>query len=92
MSEEIRGEQEEFDFFDWLADGIQGVRRELRRGIRRPRVLPEAFWEHAQASRREALLAFRSLIDAAIERAEKHEEEPAKRGGRRAQAKKIEVQ
>jgi len=33
--------------------------------------LPEAFWEHRRAARREHLLAYRSLFDAAIERLER---------------------
>jgi hypothetical protein len=39
--------------------------------LRGKRVLPEEFREHMQAPRRERLLAIRSLLDAAIERAEK---------------------
>lgn len=48
--------------------------------------LPEEFWEHRRAARREMLLAMRSLIDAAIERVEQGEGQP------RRQAKKIEVE
>jgi len=36
--------------------------------------VPEDFWEHARAARREELLALRSLIDARIESLE-HEEQ-----------------
>ncbi len=38
---------------------------ELKAGVRR--CLPEEFWQHRAAARREGLLALRSLIDAALE-------------------------
>ena len=65
----------EFDFEDWLAEGVKGFRatcKELRP------FLPEEFRQHTKTARREMLLAMRSLLDAAIERAEK-EPEPKKR-------------
>ncbi len=40
------------------------VRAELKRRV------PEGFWQHQAAARREGLLALRSLIDAALERTE----------------------
>ena len=39
------------------------------------RLLPEDFWKHHRAARRERLLSWRSFLDAAIERLE---EKPAK--------------
>jgi hypothetical protein len=50
------------------------------------RALPEEFRAHMRAARREQLLAFRSLIDAAIERTEQAEGE-----GRRRRRVEIEV-
>ncbi len=41
--------------------------------------LPEEFWEHRRAARRETLLALRSLLDVAIERTEKRERSAKKR-------------
>jgi hypothetical protein len=75
----------EFDFEDWLAEGIKGFRttcKELRP------FLPEEFRQHTTAARREMLLAMRSLLDAAIERSEKEEKE----GNLKKKATKIEVQ
>ncbi|MBU0491037.1 MAG: hypothetical protein KKB13_04240 [Chloroflexi bacterium] len=43
----------------------------------RPHLFPPAFHDHARAARKEALLAMRSVIDARIERLERHES-PAK--------------
>ena len=43
------------------------------------RALPEEFRTHMRAARREQLLALRSLIDAAIERTERSEQEGRKR-------------
>jgi hypothetical protein len=40
--------------------------------------LPPAFWHHRRAAQKEALLAIRSLLDAAIERADR--EPPVRRG------------
>ena len=58
----------EFEFEDWLAEGIRGFRGGYRKASLH---LPGKFRQHAQAARREMLLAMRSLLDAAIERAEK---------------------
>jgi hypothetical protein len=43
----------------------------MSKGFFLKRHLPEAFWEHHRAARREHLLAYRSLFDAAIERLER---------------------
>jgi len=65
--------QEEFRVRDWLLRGVEGMRSMFRkkRGF-----LPETFWEHSQAARREALLALRSLLDTAIEKTEKKPAKP----------------
>lgn len=59
---------EEFHVGDWLAEGVEGIRSK----VQMPRVdlVPEAFSEHMRASRKEFLLAFRSLLDSAIEKTE----------------------
>jgi hypothetical protein len=36
--------------------------------------LPPQFWEHSRKARKEMLLAWRSMIDAALERMEEKEE------------------
>lgn len=56
-----------FDFSSWLLEGVVGIAEELRHN---DLGLPEEFWIHAYAARKEALLAARSLLDVAIERCE----------------------
>jgi len=58
--------------------------REERVVPRRPRLrglLPEEFWEHHRAARREKLLSWRSFFDTAVERLEEKpaEAEPGRR-------------
>ena len=84
--------QAEFDFADWVAQGIRGVRQSLQAEARPCRLLPDAFGEHVRASRREALLALRSLVDVAIECLQPSEQETAEQGPRRSRVTKIEVQ
>ncbi len=57
---------EEFKFSTWLSEGAKGIRDTLRKpggGL-----LPAEFHQHMRSSRKEFLLAFRSLFDAAIDR------------------------
>lgn len=56
--------QSEFAFEDWVRAGVRGF------AGRRKTLFPEEFWAHLCAARKETLLAYRSLIDAAIERME----------------------
>lgn len=65
-------EEKEFVFEDWLAEGVKGLRSCLKGG----KVLPKEFGEHMQAAHKEMLLAIRSLLEAAIQRAE---EKPKKK-------------
>ena len=48
------------------------AREELRASMRA--FLPPGFWEHRDKARKEMLLAWRSMIDAALERMDKEEE------------------
>ena len=57
---------EEFSFTGWLSSGIQGARDALQGSG--GGLLPQEFSQHMQTSRKELLLAFRSLFDAAIEK------------------------
>ncbi|MFZ4848794.1 MAG: hypothetical protein ACOYL7_06680 [Caldilinea sp.] len=50
----------------WVLDGATGLVEELRHN---DLGLPEAFWMHAYAARREGLLALRSLLDELIDEA-----------------------
>lgn len=60
---------QEFDLEEWLKEGYQGLRQTLK-GPRRVKLLPEEFWQHGRAARKEMLLAVRSLLDDAIQRLE----------------------
>lgn len=71
----VNEEAEGFVFEDWLAEGIKACKAGFRKGRGRE-FLPEEFRAHLRASRKEMLLAVRSLIDAAIERTE---EKPKKK-------------
>ena len=66
----------EFAFEDWLAEGIKGFRGGYKKLSPH---LPTEFRQHTQAAHREMLLAMRSLLDAAIERAEEQPEPKKKR-------------
>jgi len=50
----------------------QAAREELRESIKA--FLPPEFFEHRRKARKEMLLAWRSMIDAALERMEKKEQ------------------
>lgn len=64
-SRRARSERENaFDVGTWLLQGLAGLSEELRHN---DLGLPEDFWTHAYAARREALLAARALVDAALE-------------------------
>ena len=65
--------EEEFLLEDWLADGVKGLRSYLKG----EKVLPKEFAEHMRAAHKEMLLAMRSLLDAAIQRAEEKPERKA---------------
>lgn len=64
------GKHEEFVFEDWVREGIRGFEKCTRT------LVPHEFRKHMNAATKEALLAYRSLIDAALERVE---EKPKKR-------------
>jgi hypothetical protein len=59
-------QEQEFRFREWLSSGAKG----MCSWVTKRTLLPEAFWEHSRAAGREALLAARSLLDAAIEKLE----------------------
>ncbi len=65
-------QEQEFHFREWLSSGARG----MYSWVTKRTCLPEAFWQHSRAAGREALLALRSLLDAAIE---KVEDKPEKR-------------
>jgi hypothetical protein len=50
----------------------RAAREEIREGMKT--FLPPEFWEHGRKARKEMLLAWRSMIDAALERMDKKEE------------------
>lgn len=50
----------------------RAARQEFRESLKS--FLPPEFWEHSQKARKEMLLAWRSMIDAALERMENKED------------------
>ncbi len=60
---------EEFKLGQWVSEGVQGVKSSIK--FPSGRLLPESFHAHMRASRKEFLMAFRSLFDAAIENLDK---------------------
>ncbi len=78
------GEREAaFNSLAWLLEGATGLIEELRHN---DLGLPEEFWMHAYAARREGLLALRAVLDDMIERSSvqiKQESERQKRQERR---------
>lgn len=68
-----------FHVADWLLEGISGLSEEL---LHNDLGLPEEFWVHAYAARREGLLAARALIDHLLERTPASEAAPAPKSRR----------
>lgn len=68
-----------FDVASWLLEGVVGIAEELRHN---DLGLPEEFWTHAYAARKETLLAARTLLDVAIERCDESSP-PSKRKQRK---------
>jgi len=50
----------------------RAAREEMRESMKA--FLPPEFWEHGRKARKEMLLAWRSMIDSALERMDKNEE------------------
>jgi hypothetical protein len=50
----------------------RAAREEMRESVKA--FLPPEFWEHSRKARKEMLLAWRSMIDSALERMDKKEE------------------
>jgi len=66
MSEKAKNKEQQ----NWPPEDVRGhmrtARAEMRESVRA--IFPPEFIEHRRAARREILLAFRSLIDHALER------------------------
>ncbi len=65
--------EKEMSWEDHIAAAIKSFRKDIK--ARRSNVLPEEFWAHRRAARREMLMAFRSLLDSRIEKLEHPEQE-----------------
>ena len=63
----------EDEFPEEVREHFRAARRELRESMKE--FLPSGFIEHRKKARREMLLAWRSLIDAALEKMDDNEEE-----------------
>jgi hypothetical protein len=79
--EEVREEEEEFDFEEWLSQGIRAMRR-MKGGKLHKR--HAEYRTHMRSAGKEMLVAFRSLLDEAIEQFER---EPGKEDKPGAEAK-----
>ncbi|MCI0478126.1 MAG: hypothetical protein L0Y55_17935 [Anaerolineales bacterium] len=66
-------EEKEKTWEDHLAAAIKAFRKEMKEG--RGEMFPEEFRTHRRAAQREMLLAWRSLLDARIEKLDKAEKE-----------------
>ena len=75
---------EEFHFSNWISQGVKGIRDSIH--LPSGKILPDSFQEHMKTSRKEFLLAFRSLFDVAIEQIDK----PKTAGPRKATKIKVE--
>jgi len=71
----VQDKVQEFDLEGWLKEGYHGLRQSLKRR-RRPALIPEEFWQHSRAARKEMLLAVRSLLDEAIQSLEGEADSP----------------
>lgn len=69
-----------FNAVAWLLEGATGLFEEARHN---DLGLPEAFWVHAYAARKEALLAVRAVLDDLIERSENQVQQEEQRQQRR---------
>ena len=76
MDEEKReeGKKHEEDWDDHMAAALKALRHDLKAA--KKDFPTKEFRMHTRAARREMLLAFRSLIDKAIEKTEEKPEEP----------------
>lgn len=69
-----------FNYLAWMVEGATGLVEELRHN---DLGLPEEFWVHFYAARREGLLAVRALLDEMIERSAAETEKQTEREKRR---------
>lgn len=60
---------EEFSIREWAREGVEGMRSKIQ--LPKANLIPDEFKSHMRASRKEFLIAFRSLFDKAIEHVEK---------------------
>ena len=71
-----------FNALMWMLDGATGMLEELRHN---DLGMPEDFWVHAYAARRESLMALRAILDEWIDDdappSSTNEERPKRRGG-----------
>lgn len=77
MSEEKTARRMPFEDFipDEALEHAKAAREEMRKSMEG--LFPPGFIEHRRAARKEMLKAVRSVIDAALERMEKHAEKKA---------------
>ncbi|HVN14161.1 MAG TPA: hypothetical protein VMT73_00350 [Anaerolineales bacterium] len=72
MAEKTRSEKKfESRIPEETRQHFHNARQEFRAGVKS--ILPEGFFEHGKAARREMLLAWRGMLDAAIQRIDEKE-------------------
>lgn len=72
MAEEEEILEEEFDFEEWLSQGIRAMKRAKKSPWQKRH---KVYKKHMQAASKEVLMAFRSLVDEVIEQFEEEEED-----------------
>ena len=77
-----------FNATAWLIEGIGGMIDEIQHN---DLGLPQDFWVHAYAARKEGLLAARALIDHAIQRSDEEMEKAAKQEEKRTRRGGVDI-
>jgi hypothetical protein len=77
----------DFSWALWLLEGFGALRSEVEQFCP-----PDEFWTHLQTSEREFLLAWKVLIDAALERNARRSRKPGDGADSKPQRQSIEVQ
>jgi hypothetical protein len=78
-----------FNALAWLLEGATGFYEELRHS---DLGLPEEFWVHAYAARKESLLALRAILDDLIARSESQAQQEQERQQRRERRGGIDIE
>ncbi|MCC6905730.1 MAG: hypothetical protein IT326_07800 [Anaerolineae bacterium] len=86
MAEEVKSQREEPEFVTHAKAAGKAVYHQWNS------LIPAEFWEHRREAKREALLALRSLVDAAINRLEPQGDAEPRRTRSTPRKAKVEVE